>query len=759
MEQTNKLEQTLDKVMLVITAGLAFFMPLFFLPTTSEFFEFNKLTLLTLATFVLLLIWSAKMITAKKVNIVRSKMTLPLVIFLIVFVLSAVFSLNPTISIYGKYGRWFPSVFAMVTLVFFYYVIAVNLKKDTAVKAVLNSLAAGATLSSLIGLFSYAGIYLGQSIYLQRANFTPTGSTATTAILASVAIIISLNYLFQSKLLPTKILYLLTIVLNFIAVALFAIPASFAVLIVGLVLSFIALDQKTVKKNSPFVIVITAISVVILLITALPQTKSFINNEAFGNELSLGVANSWKVSANSVTDYPLLGSGPSTFDLNFTRYRPLALNSTNLWNVRFDKPHNQLFEVIGTMGLVGIAAAIYFVVVALKLALSPKIKSESNVELKATRSLVGILVIALLGAALFTYTTVLGAFVFFLLLALLVSQTGEHATLSLSALNSVSTVSSLSDSKTSREILQFVALVPIAAYIIFWGWFMYKQYSSEVYVRRAIVAAQNNQGNETYTNLKNAVRKDARREQYHNTLAQTNIALATNIAAAGEDLSEEQLNLVRSLISEAIGTTRISTEVLNPLSAASWEIRAQVYRALMGVAQDANQWALRSYNTAIQLDPTNPRLRLEAGGIYYAAEDYLSAANLFRQAANLKPDYANAHYNLAQALIKLEQYGLAQRELQATLTLVQEGTPDYDKVNQELAQITELAETQAAARPTVQQLETTQNTENAQPQEQEPLTSPDEIETINEEVVVEENILEEVQDAVNQQNEEPEANP
>jgi tetratricopeptide (TPR) repeat protein len=55
-------------------------------------------------------------------------------------------------------------------------------------------------------------------------------------------------------------------------------------------------------------------------------------------------------------------------------------------------------------------------------------------------------------------------------------------------------------------------------------------------------------------------------------------------------------------------------------------------------------------------------LRVEAGGIYYANGDYLSAANLFRQAANLKPDYANAHYNLAKALLMLQNYTLALQE-------------------------------------------------------------------------------------------------
>jgi tetratricopeptide (TPR) repeat protein len=101
-------------------------------------------------------------------------------------------------------------------------------------------------------------------------------------------------------------------------------------------------------------------------------------------------------------------------------------------------------------------------------------------------------------------------------------------------------------------------------------------------------------------------------------------------------------------------------------------------------------------NQAIALDPVNPRLRLDLGGIYYALGNYQAAAQVFSQAVNLKPDYANAHYNLAQSLkqLKVDDQALAQLQLTASLVCSQDSqTADCQRVN---AEITALGSTPAS---------------------------------------------------------------
>ena len=250
-------------------------------------------------------------------------------------------------------------------------------------------------------------------------------------------------------------------------------------------------------------------------------------------------------------------------------------------------------------------------------------------------------------------------------------------------------------------------------------------------MRQAVLAAVANNGGLTYQMQQRAININPVRDSYHTSYASTNLALANVIASKG-DISDEERSTVQALVSQAIRSSRVATEVLNPLNTANWETRANVYRALIGVADDASDWAIRSYNTAIQLNPTNPRLRLNLGGVYYSNEDYLSAANLFNQAASLKDDYANAHYNLAQALIKLGNYPQAQQELEITQGLVVPDSEDYQRVAAELEQLSALPNVAGAStQPSIKELEGDVEQVPA-PAQQEPLENVGEQETLEE---------------------------
>jgi len=89
------------------------------------------------------------------------------------------------------------------------------------------------------------------------------------------------------------------------------------------------------------------------------------------------------------------------------------------------------------------------------------------------------------------------------------------------------------------------------------------------------------------------------------------------------------------------------------------------------------------------LDPVNPNLRIELGGLYFALGNFELAQRQFETAVNLKPDHANAHYNLAAAYVQQERWADAALELQTVLSLVEPGSADFDRVQEELNQIKE----------------------------------------------------------------------
>src|ERR1700691_2717073 len=75
----------------------------------------------------------------------------------------------------------------------------------------------------------------------------------------------------------------------------------------------------------------------------------------------------------------------------------------------------------------------------------------------------------------------------------------------------------------------------------------------------------------------------------------------------------------------------------------------------------------------------NPSLRLSVGGIYYVTKNYDQAIRFFTDAANLKPDYANAYYNLSIAYRDNNDIPDALAVANQTVVLLQStpNSPDY----------------------------------------------------------------------------------
>jgi len=234
--------------------------------------------------------------------------------------------------------------------------------------------------------------------------------------------------------------------------------------------------------------------------------------------------------------------------------------------------------------------------------------------------------------------------------------------------------------------------------------------------------------NASYDYQVKAIAVNPTRSYYHRLYANTNLILAQALSTK-QELTDQEKTAAQNLLAQALRNIKFATENLNPLESANWVARAQLYRFLMPIAKDADQFAIQAYNTAIQLDPTNPILRVELGGIYYGKEDYLSAGNLFKQAANLKPDYANARYNLAHALAKLKAYTDAKAEFELVQSLVEKDSNDYKLVATDLEAVTKeleaVAGAQTESRPSVQALEQTGQAQ-PEPAPQEPLRRPGE---------------------------------
>lgn len=714
-EKSQKLKSVIAMLVLVTT----FLIPLLFLPITPEFFSFNKLIFVAIMTTAALILWAINTFVSKNLSIAKSPINIPLLAFVGTVGLSTIFSINKYVSLYGVQGKWFPSLFSILILVGLYYMVSSNIRASGLVKGGLLALFAGITIASLVTLISYYGIHLGEDPYLQNQWFTPVGSTTNATILAVVAMLLGLMLYIPEKNLLGKILLGLGCIANFLLILVTNLLPMMVILLVGIAALFFLVPLERLKREKFALLPLVGVLILLTVLAVIPSTRKVFIDKEYPKEIQLPVNESWKIVSSTIRDFPILGTGPGTFYLNFPRYKTITLNNTEAWALRFDKPYNEFFNILGTLGITGFVAALFLGVKIVKFTLHT---SKTNDYSRALT--LGILV--LVASALFTHVTVTTAITLTLLLGFATASynaatEGEKGYINITPSTAVNTIGSpVSD---DSDVFRAILVIPLLALGIANGFFVYKLYPGEYFMNKAIVAASQNNGNLTYQYQAQAINLNPRNDVYRNTYAQTNLALARGLSTK-ENLTDIDKENIQTLVSQAIRSANISTEVLNPASVVGWEIRAMIYNALVGSAENADQWTIEALTTAVQLDPTNPRLRLDLGGIYYAKEDYLSAANLFRQATELKTDYANAYYNFGQAMLQLKEYAAAKKALETAQNLVTPESADYTLLAQELEKINAMPEVAGATteKPTVEELER-KTLEEAEIAPQEPLTN------------------------------------
>ncbi|MBI2049810.1 hypothetical protein HYT32_02820 [Candidatus Roizmanbacteria bacterium] len=234
------------------------------------------------------------------------------------------------------------------------------------------------------------------------------------------------------------------------------------------------------------------------------------------------------------------------------------------------------------------------------------------------------------------------------------------------------------------------------------SYFLGRAYASEFYFKKSLDGLAQRNAADLYNNQRRAIQFNPYVEGYRISFSQTNILIANNIASRARqnqqtqdqaqegqqvNLSEQDRQTIAQAVQAAIQEAKAAV-ILNPQKATSWENLARTYRGIINVAQGADVWTLSSYQRAINLDPRNPIYYLNLGGVFFASENYNQSTQLFLQAAALKPDWANAHYNFAWSLYRQENYQRAANEMQTVLTLLEKNkdSEDYKRAQKEFEQ-------------------------------------------------------------------------
>ncbi|MBI2074436.1 MAG: tetratricopeptide repeat protein [Candidatus Levybacteria bacterium] len=691
----NEVSAYLENISLLFTGILFLAFPLLFTIATTESFTLPKQTLLLGIVLITLLLSGAKMISDGKVKLIRTPFDLPLFIFGLIIVLSAVFSANRADSLTTAV----PVVFAIIS----YFLVINTVKNASTLLFAVSSLVLGASLAAVVSILAYFKIYVLPFPLTHTQTFTTFGSLLDQAIYFALVLPLSLHFvipLFKERISDVKganITFAITSIL----------------LLMGLFVTFYQLIAIQRPVMLPFE-------------TGFQTAFAAISQDAGRTILGF-----------------LLGSGFGTYMSVFTKFKQAAFNlHPTLWSFTFLRSSSFILELLATTGFLGIASFVFLLSRIVKELKNTFKIASGNAEIDMFSIS---LLLAVIATIILPLSFIIQALVFFII-ALFATRRVLHSDgakdrffevelqfvafkkgfIPLSTYAVDSDASAHQQTQEERSLTKFL---PVSFFIIFLafsvviGFFVVNYVSADVIFQNSIIAASKNNSLETYNSEGNAINKFPFRDGFYRVYSKTNLALANSLAIVlanqqktGTTSTQQTQQTIYNLIQQAISAGRQATTI-SPQTTTNWQNLSSVYRSLIGFGQNAESFAILASQQAIALDPNNPQQYLDLGGIYYQLGQWDNAQRQFQIAINLKADYANAYYNLGHTLEQKGDFQNALTQYQTVKTLVSNDPANLSKITAEIDTLqAKIGSTQQATKT-----QATQQSQSSLPPQQQPI--------------------------------------
>lgn len=638
----------INTISTILTATVCLVFPVLFLTITTDYFTFPKQILVVFAALTLLILWGVKSLVERKVVLLMNPLNIPVLIFAVVMVLSTFFSVS-------RQDALIQSVPVILLCVFFFTTINF-IQERSAFMIVVLSLLIGTGVSALLSILAYFNIFVLPFEAVKNQGFNTFGSPIQYVGFLLPLLVLCISSLYD-----------------------IAKKRRFAAL---------TRDYAHIIQLISVILFVAGIALIVVQILTSPQKPILL---PFNHGFQVAFA-AISQDTQRILQSLLVGSGYGTFASDFTRFVAPTFNSYSFWNLTFSFSSSYLLELLSTTGILGFLSFLFIFINFIR----SKARANNPLFLATLTVFILSLIIP------FSFSVV---FLLFVLLALFVSHRSienargfEPVTLNMIALRQGLFSVSEGSGKSKENLIVpsiILALSAIGAvYVLFFltgsGATPRKGYfaliSSDIKFAKSFTPDALRSGTETYNLQTQAITEYPYRSDYYRLFSQINLALAANIVSAqqGKQPSQDVQNNIVALLQQSINSARQAV-TLSPFTAINWQNLGQIYRNLIGVGQNAEQFAIASYNQAIALNPSNPGLRIELGGIYYQLKQWDLAQNQFTIATQLKPDYANAYYNLGHVLEEKGDLQNALTQYQAVRQLVANDKTNADKIDSEIA--------------------------------------------------------------------------
>ena len=653
-----------------------FFIPIFFLPITSEYIEINKTFLFYLLTLVAAVFWLVDLSLKKEKRIWFSPLGLPIIIFGLLFLIATIFSYQMDYSLLGLPSYYHHSLLSIVLFIIFFFVLINNIINTAQIKKMIGFFLVSSGVATLFGFLQLFKAYVLPWAGTKAVNFNLVSNSINGfSIYLALIFLISFIFLVLAREKWLKILLSVYSVIVLALILLLDVQAGLSALILGgaILLFFLTVKARDISPKW---------TVLIALVLALAVIFSFIDMGGwhdFGlqKDVVIGQGTALEVTKGNLSKNLLFGSGPGTFYYDLVRFRPVSFNNTAYWNLSFIKASSewgQILNTLGVLGFLGFAGLfIYFLICLLR-----------NFYRKKLAGPEGFFFLLFISAtSLIFFSGIFATYSFVLMYCLILCL----------ALGTVLLRSLEPQEKTAKTgqkgVFSSLGLSLVIIFAIVIIYFTGRIFLADYYYGKAATLVNKNADlGQVEENLKKSVDLFGRDANYNFSLAQ-NFLVRAQLASQE---SKPDTNQIQTWVTQAVSYGQKGLE-LAAKDPTAYLALASIYENISVISQeDISQLVVANYQKALDLDKNNPQIYYQFGSYYATA-----GQSLANSLATAKEENKETIKNQAQGLFDLalsnfkkatdlkNNYALAE----AAWALTYELKGDTDKAITEILKLTQ----------------------------------------------------------------------
>lgn len=667
----------LNSVILGSLSIVFFLSPIFITGLVAQGLGFEKITLFLVLTSVAFISWVAKGFLEGGVQLRRTPIDWLILVFLAVATVSSFSGVSVKDSLVGPYGSMSKGLISIIGFIVFYYLVVNNLTKERA-KCYFWSLLGSGGLIIVLSLAQIFGLFLLPFGFAKSVSFNIVGSFSSLTIISTILLPLlfvvlakASDILKGTSLVKIMVVKMMAGVLLVIDLMLLGILSGFtywpAVIVVMVVLLALMLfdvlkvDRRFLGVPATIIAVVVIFGVYNMYVdrhnlaiadTYKESPGEFQNNvkkkfdlvslmgvQQLPAEVSLRRAASWDIAKESIGDYPLLGTGPATYYHSFSKHKGTDFNQTNLWNIKFDNASGVYFELLSTLGILGFLSALLIAFVALFKSVKVMLAVKDENEKIIFSSLVLAFISVVFFALLFGFNSTL------IIFSVLISVLTIGYSVLLKEDGEIVEVKVGKGSLISSTILAFVGIISLV--ILTKSSLMFV---ADSYAKKSMLTTDTQK---KVSLLERAVKMASFQDSYHLALSNHYVALANQALSQGDEKTAN-LNL-----DKGIEHGKRAVE-LSPSKSSNHESLALVYENAFYYTSGALEFAEKSYQKFIELEPDSPTPYLRLGLINMAKARLEAsveekkffvneAIKMYDESIARKSNLASAHYGKSTA--------------------------------------------------------------------------------------------------------------